>query len=736
MTGLPLGSHGRVVHTSDGAVECRMGPERLRIEAWGPDALRVRVARGTLDLGNDHGLLPLADSTGPADPADRASPADHPSEVRVVVSYEPNSAPEPSSREGGGPGGGAGGAEGTAAEGAPGGPRVLIRNGALIAELTARTTSHLQQPDLISLRFLRRDGSELLAETPAHHTWPPARHWRPGPGGLHHVAVRFRGYGEERLYGLGQHSHGLLDHKGTVTDLTQRNGDVSIPFLLSSRGYGFLWNNPAVGRVELGRTATRWVADATDQVDYWVCAADTPDKIISAFTQCTGRPPKLPSWASGFWQSKLRYRSQAEVLDVVEEFGHHRLPLSVLVVDYGHWEHLGDFRFDPEHWPDPAGMVEQLAEAGVRVMVSLWPMTTVKADTFQEMEARGYLLATTGGAAPHTPFVDVDDPARAYLHVYDATDADARRYVWERLRRGYADHGIEAFWLDADEPEMLPGEPESVEYAAGPGLAVANRYPADHARMVYEGLRALGRTEVLSLNRSAWVGAARYGAAVWSGDIAPTWGSLASSIPAGLSIGLSGIPWWTTDIGGFGGGDPSDPDYQELVVRWFQFGVFCPLFRLHGFREPIPDNPMDPGGPNEPWSFGERAYPIIRDLLLLRERLRPYVHEVAREASATGLPMMRPLFLSCPQDRRAWEVADEFLLGDELLVAPVLAAGATERKVYLPERPDRRAWVDLTDPQSPSSHAGGRRVRVPAALDRVPVFVAAGADVAGAITAR
>lgn len=711
MTVLRLGTHSHVVRTDDGALECRLGGETVRVEAWGRDAVRVRVARGALGLHNDHGLLPR--------PGDVSRAHDAADDIGVRVSYEPDSAPGPRSRE--------------EADAAAHREKVLLCNGALTVELTARTTNPLQQPDLLALRFLRADGSELLAEAPTHHTWPPARHWRPGVRGLHHVAVRFRGYDGERLYGLGQHSHGLLDHKGTVTDLSQRNGEVSIPFLLSSRGYGFLWNDPGVGRVEAGGTGTRWVAEGTDQVDYWVCAGDTPAQVLSRYTGVTGRAPALPGWASGFWQSKLRYASQEEVLSVVAEFRRRGLPLSVLVIDYGHWKHLGDFCFDPDRWPDPAGMVRQLADAGVRVMVSLWPMTTARADSFAEMQARGYLLRTSGGAAPHTPFVDVDGPDRAYLHVYDATDPEARSYLWDRLQRGYAEHGIEGFWLDADEPEMLPGEPESVDYSVGPGVAVANRYPSDHARMVYEGLRGSGSSEVLSLNRSAWVGSARYGAAVWSGDVSPTWESLSAAIPAGLSIGLSGIPWWTTDIGGFGGGDPVSPDYQELVVRWFQFGVFCPLFRLHGFREPVPANPMEPGGPNEPWSFGERAYGIIRDLMMLRERLRPYVHQVAAQASETGMPMMRPLFLACPPDQRAWTVDDEFLLGDELLVAPVLEAGATQRDVYLPYRPDGRRWVDLTDPSSPSPHPGGRTVTAVAPLDRVPVYVAEGAGVASVL---
>jgi alpha-D-xyloside xylohydrolase len=226
-----------------------------------------------------------------------------------------------------------------------------------------------------------------------------------------------------------------------------------------------------------------------------------------------------------------------------------------------------------------------------------------------------------------------------------------------------------------------------------------------------------GLPQTVLFSRSAWAGSQKYGTAVWSGDIPATWDSLRTQVRAGLGIALSGIPWWTTDIGGFHGGDPSDPAYQELIIRWFQFGVFCPLFRLHGDREPrTADGYASSGGPNEPWSYGETAYEIIAEIIRLRERLRPYLHEQMQVAAATGLPPMRPLFVDFPGDQVAWGIDDEFMFGPDILVAPVLEAGATSRLVYLP------AGTKWTDAWTGVSLTGGVTVTVDAPIERIPVF--------------
>ena len=649
------------------ALEWRGGHETVRVEPWGPSSLRVR---GTIWQGIRDDL------PGALLPVQTAGPA-------VEIS-------------------------GTGAR---------ITNGDLTAEISASG----------QLRFVRaHDGAELLAEVQPHFTGPPARRYGPASGGLHRFEALFTARDGERLYGLGQHQHGRLDQKGAVVDLVQRNTEVSVPFLLSSLGYGFLWNNPGIGRAELGTTATRWVCDATRQWDYWVTAADEPAQILRQYSEVAGRPRLLPEWASGFWQCKLRYRTQDELLEVAREYHRRGLPLSVIVIDYFHWTRQGEWQFDPEEWPDPAGMVAELGRLGVRLMVSVWPTVNPASENYQEMADLGLLVASDRGHDVQLALWDRGSGGRRTLvSYYDATSPQARAYLWGKVREGYYRHGIRTWWLDACEPELVPEHPDNLRYHLGPGLEVGNAYPMLHARGFCEGMLAEGEQEIVLLCRSAWAGSQRYGALVWSGDIDSTFGDLRRQIPAGLNIGLSGIPWWTTDIGGFKGGDIRSPEFRELIVRWFQFGVFCPVFRLHGVREPRSlDGADQTGAANEVWSFGETEYGILRGLLFLRERIRPYVMEQMRAAHESGLPPMRPLFLSFPADGTCWDVADQFLLGDDILVAPVTEAGARKREVYLP---DGAAWLDAWTGEAVP---GGQWVTAAAPLELVPVYLRDGGRVA------
>ena len=533
--------------------------------------------------------------------------------------------------------------------------------------------------------------------------------------------MSFRSFPDERFYGLGQHQHGLLDQKGTVIEFVQRNTEVCVPFALSNRGYGFLWNMPGIGRVELGANGTKWVAEAARQIDYWVTAAPTPAKIVSQYSKATGLPPMLPEWASGFWQSKLRYRTQEELLAVAREHKRRGLPLSVIVIDFFHWTRQGEWKFDPAEWPDPQAMVDELRALGVELMVSVWPSVNPDSENYCEMDRRGLLIGNVRSLPLNMPFWDKGSKGQVFVRFYDSTNPEARRYVWEKVSQGYGRYGIRAFWLDACEPEMLPEDHESDLFHLGPGAEVNNVYPREHARGFAEGLWANGEKEILTLCRSAWAGSQRYGAAVWSGDIDSTFEALAEQVPAGLNIGIAGIPWWTTDIGGFKGGDPSSPYFRELIVRWFQFGVFCPLFRLHGVREPKPQAaPPQTGGQNEVWSFGEEAYGVIRAQLALREMLRPYVMDVMAAASTTGLPPMRALFLEFPDEPEAWQVKDEYMFGPDVLVAPVTTYGAREREVYLPHG---ASWLDAWTGE-PVEGKGWTTALAP--LERIPVYLRSG----------
>ncbi|MBE1491871.1 glycoside hydrolase family 31 protein [Plantactinospora soyae] len=653
-----------VFRTDHRSIEVTTGHEVLRIESWGADSVRVRVGQ--------HRVIPDL-------PGALLSPK--PTDTVVTTANDRGRLVN-------------------------GGLTVVVERREEEAEVEAR------------IRFERTDtGEELLAEQRAHFWWPGARLFLSQGNGYARLEQRFEAYPGERFFGLGQHTHGRLDQKGLVLDLVQRNGEINIPFLLSSRGYGLLWNSPAVGRVELAENGTRWVADSARQIDYWVTTG-SPAGIMARYADATGHAPPLPDWASGFWQSKLRYRNQAELLGVVREHLGRGLPLSVIVIDFFHWTHLGSWTFDPVEWPDPAGMVRELDELGVKVMVSIWPSVNPLSENYRELTDRGLLVGTESGVPFHAPWIDKGYGTEMPVAFYDATDPQAREFIWSRVRRNYHDLGIKVWWLDACEPEIRPGHHANLRFHAGPGAEVANLYPVEHARAFYEGMLGAGDDEVVSLCRSGWAGSQRYGAALWSGDIPATFASLRTQIRAGLNVGLSGIPWWTTDIGGFHGGDPDSPAYRELIIRWFQYGAFCPLFRLHGFR--LPKKPLGPemtGGPNEVWSYGPEAYAVIVDVLRLRERLRPYVMAQMRVAHEQGLPPMRPLFVDFTSDPVSWTVEDQFLLGPDLLVAPVTAAGERERDVYLP------AGIDWLDPYTGRTHSGGQTIRAAAPLRHIPVLV-------------
>jgi alpha-D-xyloside xylohydrolase len=588
-----------------------------------------------------------------------------------------------------------------------------VVNGRLTATIDAKSGR---------VRFFKSGGKEpLVEEMFARTNYPASRAFKAVGGDLLHCEACFTAFDGERIYGLGQRRHGLLNQKGCVLELAHHNSQISIPFLVSSRGYGLLWHNPGIGRVELGRTQTRWVAEATRLIDYVVMTGDGYAGIMERYADLTGHSPLLPQWATGFWQCKLRYKTQEELLAVAREHKRRGLPMSVIVVDYLHWTKMGEWKFDPVSWPDPAAMARELKKLGVQVMVSIWPTVNPESEHFVELERRNLLVRTGRGMNVLIKFTDTNAAGPVFLHLLDVTHPEARKFIWNKVRDNYCRHGIKVWWLDAIEPEMAVYDHDNLRYFAGNGAEVGGLYPMCQQQAFYEGMTAAGEKEIITLGRAAFAGSQRYGAAVWSGDIHSTWEDLQQQVRAGLNVGLSGIPWWTTDIGGFFGGEIDTPYFQELIVRWFQYGAFCPLFRLHGWRDSSLAHPetCDPtgGGPNEVWSFGERAYKIIREILFLREQLRPYLMAQMRLASAKGTPPMRPVFFDFPDDAGCSAIDDQFMFGPDLLVAPVLHSGATSREVYLP------AGVKWTDAWTGKFIKGGQTIRAAAPLERIPLFV-------------
>ncbi|MDO5144902.1 MAG: glycoside hydrolase family 31 protein [bacterium] len=565
--------------------------------------------------------------------------------------------------------------------------------------------------------FTNSEGRVLLRERGSEGAIAAyARHFQPALGGDYRLTVSFCAQEGEHLYGMGQYQQEELDLKYMTLELAQRNSQASVPFYMSSLGYGFLWHNPAVGQATFGKNYMVWQAQSTRQMDYVVFSGETPAQISLAYARATGFAPMMPDSLTGLWQCKLRYWNQEQVLEVAREYKRRGLPLDVMVVDFFHWPKMGDYRFDPEFFPDPERMCAELRDMGVTCMVSVWPQVSHESENYHDMRRKNLLVRSEYGEQIGMRF-------GGDSMFFDATNPRARDYVWALCKRNYWDRGVRMFWLDEAEPEYGTYDYSNYRYHSGTVLQTGNAYPQAFARCFYDGMRAEGVDNPVNLLRCAWAGSQRYGALVWSGDIFSSWECFRMQVCAGLNMGIAGIPWWTTDIGGFHGGRIDDDGFRELLIRWFQWGAYCPVMRLHGDRQPFEavtardGTPREhTGAPNELWSFGDTAYEILKKYLLVREALRPYTHEVMAEAHEAGKPVMRPMFYEFPGDEVCYTLKDQYLYGSRYLVAPVLHPGERERRVYLP----KGAWRNV-DTGKILTGTGDWAV-VPAPLDVMPVL--------------
>jgi len=574
-----------------------------------------------------------------------------------------------------------------------------------------------------------KNGVELLSEKSEFAFESRFRYYRSVGTDTFKATVYFNAYANEHFYGLGQDPNDCFDLKGTTSDLHHKNAKSSIPFVYSSRGYGFLWNNPSVGRCELANNRTLWEANCTKQVDYFIIAGETPKDIMKKYADLTGYAPKFPSFASGFWQSKLRYESQEDLLAVAREYKKRGIALSAIVIDFFHWTEQGDWKFDPTYWPNPKEMTEELKEMGIQTVVSIWPTTNPKSENYRYMDDRNMLIRTENGQYGLFDFYGL----QTYI---DPSNPETREYVWNVIKKNYYDNGIKCFWLDQAEPEILPNHYNNMRMYLGNGEEVALLYPYYYAKLFYDGMKKEGETDIISLVRAAWIGSQRFGTLVWSGDIPSTFESLRKQVKVGLNTAMSGIPWWTTDIGGFYGGDIESDYFKELIVRWFQFGVFCPVTRLHGTRirprghvDRHPEVPERSGGDNEIWSFGEEVYIILKDLINLRERLRPYVEKYMDIAGKTGSPVMRPMFFEFPEDEVCYTLGDQYMFGEDILFAPIVNQGETKRTIYLPQG----KWVNVNDKKI---YDGGQFVEATAEINQFVAFVKNGSDIINIFCSR
>lgn len=662
----------------DGAIEWRFERQILRIEPWGEHSLRVRAtcAPGFSDAA--HALLPP------------------------------------------------GVCQGTVQQNAE---TLTLTNGNICAvlNLKGQLAFYNQRGELLLEEMWRQrstvgiGASEKSQDKYVSALKLDGREFKPLPGGKYQLTVRFEARDGERLYGMGQYQQPWLDLKGCSLELAQRNSQASVPFLQSNLGYGMLWNNPAIGEAIFAKNHTHWTARVTEEMDYWITAGDSVAQIARQYARATGTPPPAPEFISGLWQCKLRYRNQQEVLDVAREYRRRNLPLSVIVIDFFHWPNQGTWCFDPVDWPDPKAMVEELESLGIKVMVSVWPTVEARSPLFPHMKAKGWLVTSDRGVQVNLDFM-------GNTTFFDATHPQARQFVWETVKKNYYDLGIKLFWLDEAEPEYRAYDFDNYRYHAGPVLEVGNRYPRDFAQGFYDGLRDAGETGIVNLVRCSWAGSQRYGVLAWSGDVHSSFHAFRNQLAAGLNMGLAGIPWWTTDIGGFQGGNIHDAAFHELLIRWFQWAVFCPVLRMHGYREPRVQPPesyrngipqCDSGSPNELWSYGEENFAIMQHWLGVRETLRPYIDALYENAHRHGDPLMRPLFWHYPDEPQSWQTEDQYLFGDDLLVAPIMYAGQRQREVWLPGGHD---WVNLQGERL----RGGQRVMAAAGLETIPLFIREG----------
>jgi len=509
----------------------------------------------------------------------------------------------------------------------------------------------------------------------------------------------------EAFYGLGQHQAGVWNYHGEAVDLVQNNTNISVPFFVSTRGYGILWNNTSRSLFDNRFLHALYLtSDVADTVDYYFLYGPDFDRIIAGYRELTGEAPLFGKWAYGFWQCKNRYNSQEELLSIAKKYRDMQIPMDNIVQDWFWWNTMGEPVFN-KNYPDPKAMIADLHAEHVHIMFSFWPYFNPGSPVYDDMEKKGYfidkMVVGTG---------DIHPKGQA---LYDAFNPAARKYYWGLLDKVFQ-LGADAWWLDTDEPETENSEKnilETEKVALGNGARYSTMFPLMHTEGVYEGQRsASDQKRVFILSRSAFAGAQRNSITAWSGDVEANWLSFARQVPAGLNYELSGLPYWTTDIGGFVSGNPDDPAYQELFVRWFEYGTFCPIFRVHGTRTP---------STNELWSYGPDAQQILASFDRLRYRLMPYIYSLAWKVTNEGYTPMRPLVMDFESDVRAQNIGDEFLYGPALLVNPVTEAGATSRSVYLPDA----KWYDFW-----TGHAtmGRADVNAAAPLDRIPLYVRAG----------
>jgi alpha-D-xyloside xylohydrolase len=545
------------------------------------------------------------------------------------------------------------------------------------------------------------------------------------------VGADFSDTPDTHYYGLGQNQEGVLDLRGRSLDCRHwydapAGEQVCVPFLVTDKGYGIVWDNASATRVSPGvHNSTRFQSEVGERVSFFVVTGSGADDLYAGYRRLTGATPLPPKPAFGLIQSKARYETEAELMDVAQGYRRRGYPLDVMVLDWFYWTRMGQLDIDRTFFPDPKGMNDQLHAMGLRSLISVWPRFERESRYYEELAAKGWLLHDKNGEVVDGLPVR-SDRAGALI---DSTNPDARAWYWAHIRDNILSQGFDYLWLDETEPDLVP---DGDFYLIGSGDRYHNLFPLMHTGGVAEGsARDRPNFRNLLLCRAAYLGAQANGCLFWSSDVNATWEALRRQIPTGLDMTASGIAYWSSDTGGWQWPSgpkaahaplvdptgatamgPDYPDYPELFIRWFEYNTLTPTLRIHGER---------PG--TAIWQYGRAAEPILVSWLRLRYALLPYLYALGRQTYDTGAPFMRALWMDFPEDPKVKTIGDEYMLGPALLVAPVTEQGAISRPVYLPAGAD---WYDWWTGQRVT---GGQTISAAAPIERLPIYVRAGSIV-------
>ncbi|WP_195354138.1 glycoside hydrolase family 31 protein [Bacteroides ovatus] len=566
---------------------------------------------------------------------------------------------------------------------------------------------------------------------------------------------------EEAIYGLGQLQNGKMIQRNMTKNLVQGNVEDVSPFFQSTKGYGVFWDNYSPTLFTDNEVETSFRSEVGDCVDYYFMYGKNADGVIAQVRSLTGQAPMFPLWTYGYWQSKERYKSQEEVVDVVRKYRELGIPLDGIIQDWQYWGHnylWNAMDFQNPTFNNPQKMIEDVHAMNAHMAISIWSSFGPMTKPYRELDKKGMLFNFTtwpqSGLESWPPNMEYPSGVR----VYDAYNPEARDIYWKYLNDGIFKLGMDAWWMDSTEPDHLDWKPEDMDTKTylGSFRRVRNAYPLMTVGGVYDHQRAVTSDKrVFILTRSGFLGQQRYGANVWSGDAASTWESFRNQIPAGLNFSLCGMPHWNSDIGGFFAGhynkswnDDSaskNPLYQELYVRWLQFGTFNPMMRSHGtdvYREI--------------YKFGKKGEPVydaIEKMIGLRYSLLPYIYSTSWEVSNRQSSFMRALMMDFVDDRKVWDINDEYMFGKSILVAPIAHAQYTPEAVV--KVSEEEGWnrdgvkktktdvaVDFMETKSTNiylpagtlwydfwtneKHEGGKEITKETTLDVIPLYVKAG----------